>query len=109
MPKLNEQIRTWRSNADSKGENIPVGLLQAQLRDAARIVEMFTNSNHFEGVPMKVIVDYLTSALIDELGLDVYLNSTADALTLRAKIDSAMWRVKLQTEGGKWYDELAES
>jgi hypothetical protein len=64
--------------------------------------------NNFEGVPMKVIVDYLTVALIDELKIEHLFNSALDTETFRAAVDRALYRVKFQTEGAKWYAEPEE-
>lgn len=107
--KINEMIKVWRSNATSKGENIPVGLLQAQLLDASNVLETFTNLNSFEGVPMKVLIDYLTVNLIDELKIEHLFNSALDTEMFRSKVDRALWHAKAQTEGGKWYDEAQKS
>jgi uncharacterized protein YbcC (UPF0753/DUF2309 family) len=104
---IDKKIKTWRSNC--KGSDVPVGLLQAQLSDAANLVEMFTQSKHFEGVPMKVLVDYLTVAIIDELKIDHLITSDFEAQLFRQKIDNALYRAKLQTEGGNWYDDAQKS
>ena len=48
--------------------------------------------NHFEGIPMKIIVDTVMEELVHEFGW-TYL-SEGQYLELRAKIDRIMWRAK---------------
>ena len=58
--------------------------------------------NHFEDVPLKVIVDYITMNLIDELRLDTQFREPYDAHLFRSKVDSAVWKATEQTKDGKW-------
>ena len=55
-------------------------------------------SNHFEGVPMKVIVDLLTSEIIEEFKLSFQFFDTVDYLMFRGKINTILWRVKEQAK-----------
>ena len=55
-------------------------------------------SNHFEGVPMKVIVDLLTSEMVEEFKLYYGFFDAVDYLMFRCKIDTILWRVKEQAK-----------
>ena len=46
--------------------------------------------NHFEGIPMKIIIDVVTENLVEEFGW-TYL-SEMQYLELHAKIDRILWR-----------------
>ena len=60
--------------------------------------------NHFEGVPIKIIVDYITMNLIDGLRLDTQFREPYDAHLFRLIVDRAVWKAKEQTKDGKWHD-----
>ena len=62
--------------------------------------------NYFEGVPMKIMIDYITINLIDNLGLDIHFRSDFDAHMFRSKVDSAVWKASEQTKDGKWNSEI---
>ena len=61
--------------------------------------------NYFEGVPMKVIVDYIAMNLIDGLNLDIHFVSSFDAHLFRSKVDAAVWKASEQTKDGIWNSE----